>query len=51
MMTKLLSFSHAAAKNRKYDILSALLSDKKLVQQGNVCGYDLTNYSLARPNW
>lgn len=39
------------AKNRKYDILSTLLSDKKLVQQGNVCGYDLTNYSLNRPDW
>jgi len=39
------------AKNRKFDILSALLSDKKLVQQGNICGYDLTNYSLARPDW
>ncbi len=39
------------AKNRKFDILSALVSDKKLVQQGNICGYDLTNYSLARPDW
>lgn len=39
------------AKNRKFDILSTLLSDKKLKQQGNLCGYDLTDYSLARPNW
>ena len=39
------------AKNRKADILSALLSDKRLVQQGNVCGYDLTNYNLERPDW
>jgi len=39
------------AKDRKFDILSALLSDKKLAQQGNVCGYDLTNYSIARPDW
>jgi hypothetical protein len=39
------------AKNRKFDILTSLLSDKKLVQQGNVCGYDLTNNSLARPDW
>ncbi len=39
------------AKNRKFDILSALLSDKKLVQQGNLCGYDLTNHDLERPDW
>ena len=39
------------AKNRKFDILNSLLSDKKLVQAGNVCGYDLTNPSVARPDW
>lgn len=39
------------AQNRKFEILSAILSNKQLVQQGNVCGYDLTTYSLTRPNW
>jgi len=39
------------AKNRKFDILHTLLSDKTLIQQGNLCGYDVTNPSLARPDW
>ena len=39
------------AKNRKFDILSALVRDKKFAPQGNVCGYDVSHYSLARPDW
>jgi len=39
------------AKNRTFDIMSGLMSNPNLMKAGNVCGYDLTNVDMRRPNY
>ena len=39
------------AKNRTADIMFALVGDPEISKRGNLCGFDLTNYSIKRPDY
>ena len=39
------------AKQNKNAILKDLLNDKKFVQQGNICGFDIRNWHLETVDW